>query len=217
VSTFTGSDLTLLATFARHVATSLERGRLQSDLRHVTDLQEKLRHQAMHDALTGLPNRTLFLDRAQSALGLAERTGAWPAVFYLDLDGFKPVNDTYGHEAGDVLLQAFAHRLRSCLRTADTAARLGGDEFAVLVNGPIDADGVERVIGRIRAAMARPIDLGGGREATVGASIGVTIGDTGTADVETLLRHADTAMYTAKRARDGRYVLYEQGLGGSDS
>jgi diguanylate cyclase (GGDEF)-like protein len=213
VTTFTDSDLTMLATFARHVATSLERGRLQSDLRHVTDLQEKLRHQAMHDALTGLPNRTLFLDRAENALRLAGRTGVWPGVFYLDLDGFKPVNDTYGHEAGDVLLQAFAERLRGCLRSADTAARLGGDEFAVLVNGPIDADGVARVVNRIRAEMARPIDLGGGRRATVGASIGVAIGDRVVAEVEALLRRADIAMYRAKRARDGRHVLYDEALG----
>jgi diguanylate cyclase (GGDEF)-like protein len=217
VSTFSGSDLTLLETFARHVATSLERGRLQSDLRHITDLQEKLRHQAMHDALTGLPNRTLFLDRTQNALSLARRTSNWPAVFYLDLDGFKPINDTYGHEAGDVLLQSFAQRLRGCLRSADTAARLGGDEFAVLVNGPIDADGVERVIARISTQLALPIDIGAGRKATVGASIGVTIGEPGRDDVETLLRDADTAMYTAKRARDGRYVLFQPGLGATDS
>jgi diguanylate cyclase (GGDEF)-like protein len=209
VSTFTASDLTLLETFARHVATSLERGRLQSDLRHVTDLQEKLRHQALHDALTGLPNRTLFLDRAENALRLASRTQRWPAVLYLDLDGFKPVNDTYGHEAGDLVLQAFAGRVRGCLRAADTAARLGGDEFAVLVHGPIDADGVERVVARMRAEMRRPIDLGAGRQATVGASIGVAIADAATDDVETLLRRADSAMYTAKRARDG-YVLHEE-------
>jgi diguanylate cyclase (GGDEF)-like protein len=214
VSTFTDSDQRLLETFARHVATSLERGRLQTDLRAVTDLQEKLRHQALHDALTGLPNRTLFLDRADNALRLASRTGVWPAVFYLDLDGFKPVNDTYGHEAGDVLLQAFAERLRGCLRAADTAARLGGDEFAVLVNGPIDADGVGRVVGRIREALSRPIDLSGGREATVGASIGIAVGEPAAADVETLVRRADQAMYTAKRARDGRYVIYSDELEG---
>jgi diguanylate cyclase (GGDEF)-like protein len=217
VSTFTDSDQRLLETFARHVATSLERGRLQTDLRSVTDLQEKLRHQALHDALTGLPNRTLFLDRAENAVHLAGRTQAWPAVFYLDLDGFKPVNDTYGHEAGDVLLRVFAERLHGCLRSADTAARLGGDEFAVLVNGPIDADGVDRVVGRIRDVLSRPIDLSGDRQVTVGASIGVSIAGPGADDVETLLRHADVAMYTAKRARDGRHVLFEKGLGLTNS
>jgi diguanylate cyclase (GGDEF)-like protein len=212
VATFNTNDLTLLETFARHVATSLERGRLEHDLRQVTELKEKLRHQAMHDALTGLPNRTLFLDRTEHALNLAGRNGLWPAVLYLDLDGFKPVNDTYGHEAGDVLLRAFAERLHGCLRTADTAARLGGDEFAVLLHGPIDRSGVERVLNRIRAQLDLPIDLGAGRVATVGASIGVSIADADT-DVNSLIKHADVAMYAAKRGGRGISTFYEPGLG----
>jgi diguanylate cyclase (GGDEF)-like protein len=212
VATFTASDLALLETFARHVATSLERGRLEQDLRQVTELKEELRHQAMHDPLTGLPNRTLFLDRTQHALHLAARNGLWPAVLYIDLDGFKPVNDTYGHEAGDVLLRIFAERLHGCLRAADTAARLGGDEFAVLLHGPIDTAGVTRVLERIRAELDRPVDLGGGRLATVGASIGVATGDADT-DVDTLIRHADVAMYTAKRGGRGSSVFFEGALG----
>ena len=212
VATFASSDLALLEPFARHLATSLERGRLETDLRQVTELKEKLRHQAMHDALTGLPNRTLFLDRTQHAVHLAARNGLWPAVLYIDLDGFKPVNDTYGHEAGDVLLQAFSERLDGCLRSADTAARLGGDEFAVLLHGPIDRSGVERVLDRIRNQLDLPIDLGAGREATIGASIGVAFADAGT-DVATLIGHADVAMYTAKRNGRHRSVFYEAGLG----
>jgi diguanylate cyclase (GGDEF)-like protein len=212
VATFPESDLALLETFARHVATSLERGRLEHDLRQVTELKEELRHQAMHDALTGLPNRTLFLDRTQHALHLAGRNGLWPAVLYIDLDGFKPVNDTYGHEAGDVLLRVFAERLHGCLRSADTAARLGGDEFAVLLHGPIDTPGVHRVLDRIREQLDRPVDLGAGRAAYVGASIGVALGDAGT-DVDTLVRRADVAMYTAKRSGRGRSVFFEEGLG----
>jgi diguanylate cyclase (GGDEF)-like protein len=212
VATFAASDLALLETFARHVATSLERGRLERDLRQVTELKEELRHQAMHDALTGLPNRTLFLDRTQHAVHLAGRNGLWPAVLYIDLDGFKPVNDVYGHAAGDVLLQAFAQRLQDCLRTADTAARLGGDEFAVLLHGPIDRSGVEQVLGRIRTLLDLPVDLGAGRAAKVGASVGVAIADADT-DVDTLVRHADVAMYAAKRGGRGSAVYFEKGLG----
>jgi diguanylate cyclase (GGDEF)-like protein len=208
VSTFTAADVALLETFARHLATSLERGRLEHNLRQVTELKEKLRHQAMHDALTGLPNRTLFLDRAQHALHLAERNGLWPAVLYIDLDGFKPINDTYGHEAGDALLRAFAQRLSHCVRAADTAARLGGDEFAVLLHGPIDRDGVERVIGRIRTELNLPVDLGAGRTGTVGASIGVAMTATST-DVDSLIRDADAAMYHAKRRGDNSSIFYD--------
>ena len=160
VGTFTSSDLELLETFARHVATSLDRGRLETDLRRIIELQEELRHAAMHDPLTELPNRTLFLDRTENGLNLAGRNGQWPAVLYLDLDGFKPVNDTYGHQAGDLLLKVFAQRLHEAVRTADTAARLGGDEFAVLLHGPIDATGVDQVLARVREQLALPIELG---------------------------------------------------------
>jgi diguanylate cyclase (GGDEF)-like protein len=214
VTTFTSRDLALLDTFARHVATSLERGRLEENLRQVTDLKEQLRHQALHDPLTGLPNRTLFLDRVRHAVDTAGRSGDWPAVLYLDLDGFKPVNDTFGHEAGDVLLRTVADRLRGCLRPADTAARLGGDEFVVLLNGPIDRFGVARVVERIRAQLDVPVLLGEGAFTTVGASIGVALGDEfETPDADTLVRNADIAMYAAKRAVGRDFLMYEPGLG----
>jgi diguanylate cyclase (GGDEF)-like protein len=211
VGTFASSDLALLETFARHVATSLDRGRLETDLRRVIELQEELRHAAMHDPLTELPNRTLFLDRTENGLNLAGRNGQWPAVLYLDLDGFKPVNDTYGHQAGDLLLQVFAQRLHEAVRTADTAARLGGDEFAVLLHGSIDELGVEQVLARIRTELDRPIEFGGGRTAKVGASIGVSFSGPGT-DIDTLIRHADLAMYTAKRNGKGTTVYYDPSL-----
>jgi diguanylate cyclase (GGDEF)-like protein len=216
VTTFSRSDLALLDTFARHVATSLERGRLEENLRQVTDLKEQLRHQALHDPLTGLPNRTLFLDRVRHAVDSAGRSGEPPAVLYLDLDGFKPVNDTYGHEAGDVLLRTVADRLRGCLRPADTAARLGGDEFVVLLNGPIDRFGVGRVVDRIRAQLDVPVLLGEDVVTTVGASIGVALGN-GVSDADTLVRHADIAMYAAKRAAGSEFLLYEPGLGSTTS
>jgi diguanylate cyclase (GGDEF)-like protein len=122
------------------------------------------------------------------------------------------VNDTYGHEAGDVLLQIFAQRLQDCLRAADTAARLGGDEFAVLLHGPIDRSGVDHVLSRIRSQLVEPVDLSAGRVATIGASIGVAIADAET-DVDTLVRHADTAMYAAKRGGRGRSVFFTEELG----
>src|SRR4051794_32813267 len=213
VTTFTSRDLALLDTFARHVATSLERGRLEENLRQVTDLKEQLRHQALHDPLTGLPNRTLFLDRVRHSVDTAGRTGVWPAVLYLDLDGFKPVNDTFGHEAGDVLLRTVADRLRGCLRPADTAARLGGDEFVVLLNGPVDQFGVTRVVERIRAQLDVPILLGEGVVTTVGASIGVALGDMTTGDADSLVRNADIAMYAAKRSLGDDFLIYEPGMG----
>ncbi|WP_324276539.1 putative bifunctional diguanylate cyclase/phosphodiesterase [Blastococcus brunescens] len=217
VTTFTSRDLALLDTFARHVATSLERGRLEENLRQVTDLKEQLRHQALHDPLTGLPNRTLFLDRVRQAVDASGRTGVWPAVLYLDLDGFKPVNDTFGHEAGDILLRTVADRLRGCLRPADTAARLGGDEFVILLNGPIDRFGVTRVVERIRAQLEVPVLLGDDVVTTVGASIGVALGEPGIPDADTLVRHADVAMYAAKRSAGTDFVVYEPGLGNTTS
>jgi diguanylate cyclase (GGDEF)-like protein len=211
VGTFAGSDLALLETFARHVATSLDRGRLETDLRRVIELQEELRHAAMHDPLTELPNRTLFLDRTEHDLHLAGRNGQWPAVLYIDLDGFKPVNDTFGHQAGDLLLKTFAQRLHGCVRSADTPARLGGDEFAVLLHGPIDELGVETALARIREELDRPVELSGGRTATVGASIGVAFSSRDT-DIDTLIRRADLAMYTAKRRGRGTSVFYSPAL-----
>ncbi len=213
VTTFSASDLALLDTFARHVATSLERGRLEENLRQVTDLKEQLRHQALHDPLTGLPNRTLFLDRARQAVEAAGRSQVWPAVLFLDLDGFKPVNDTHGHEAGDLLLRTIADRVRGCLRPGDSAARLGGDEFAVLLEGPVAELDVARIVDRIRAQLDVPVALGEGVLTTVGASIGAALGGPDTGDADTLVRRADIAMYAAKRSGSLDFLVYEPGLG----
>jgi diguanylate cyclase (GGDEF)-like protein len=213
VVTFDANDRALLETFARHVATSLERGRLETTLRQVTDLKEQLRHQALHDTLTGLPNRALFLDRVRQAVESAPRTGEWPTVLYLDLDGFKPVNDTHGHDAGDVLLRNVAGRLRACLRPADTAARLGGDEFAVLLTEPLADDGLARVVERICTQVAVPVDLGDGRYASVRTSIGVAAGSPRTRTADDLVRNADVAMYSAKRRGGSRHVVFDPTLG----
>jgi diguanylate cyclase len=160
-------------------------------------LGERLRHLAYHDALTGLANRTLFLDRLRTSLA----DGDTPTVLMLDLDGFKPVNDQHGHHAGDQLLQAVALRLSRCVRDAGTVARLGGDEFAVLLPATVpDLGGLVR---RMAAVVAEPVKLGPGRNAPA-VSVGVSIG-TATAvpgmDFTTLLHEADLEMYAAKRQK----------------
>jgi diguanylate cyclase (GGDEF)-like protein len=143
----------------------------------------------------------------------AARTHDWPAILYIDLDGFKPVNDTFGHDAGDLLLRTVADRIRACLRPTDTAARLGGDEFAVVLGGPIDREGVTRVIERLRSQLEVPVDLGDGRVATVGMSIGIALGEAGIGDADVLIRQADAAMYAAKRSGGNTHLFYEPGIG----
>ena len=133
-------------------------------------------------------------------------------MLYLDLDGFKPVNDEYGHDVGDAVLRTIATRLRGCLRPADTAARLGGDEFAVLLGGPLDAQGISRVVDRIRAQFDVPVDLGEGHVAKIGASIGIAVGSVDTEDADRLIRQSDIAMYAAKRSGGG-CSYYEPGMG----
>jgi len=173
--------------------------------------EEALTHQALHDALTGLPNRTLFADRLEHAVAAAERSGRRVGVLYLDLDGFKAVNDTAGHAAGDELLQQVAARIGACVRPGDTLARLGGDEFALVCpdllpadpGGP-DPERLQVVAERIRAALRTPLELTRGTF-TVGASIGAALaapvpGLAAREVAEQVLDAADRAMYRAKRA-----------------
>ena len=170
-------------------------------------LEEQLRQLAFHDPLTLLANRSLFRNRVDHALTLAQRTQEQIAVMFLDLDNFKNVNDSLGHDAGDRLLQAAAQRLVQRTRSADTVARLGGDEFAILIEGVTGAADVERVAVSITDSFAEPLLLDGA-EVRVAASIGVTFScpeDT----TEELLRNADIAMYSAKAGGKGRHVVFE--------
>ena len=170
-------------------------------------LQEEVRFLALHDTLTGLPNARLLQDRLGQAITAGRRAGQPVGVMYVDLDGFKPVNDTHGHAAGDLVLKEFAARLKRVLREADTVARVGGDEFvAVLaqINGENEA---RRAAERVLATAATPFDLGG-VQVSVSASIGLALCPAHGEDAQTLTAHADAAMYSAKRAGKNAYRIF---------
>jgi len=180
-------------------------------LRDVSDrkaFERKLRHQALHDSLTGLANRALFTDRVQHALSRRSRGSHDVVVMFLDLDDFKTVNDSLGHAAGDELLTAIASRLSENVRPGDTSARLGGDEFAVLLEGPTCPQAAFAAAERLLAALVEPVTLDGA-EVDITASLGIAIADGTTAGAEDLLRNADIAMYTAKSRHKGSYALFE--------
>jgi diguanylate cyclase (GGDEF)-like protein/PAS domain S-box-containing protein len=172
-------------------------------------LEQQLVHQAFHDPLTGLANRALFRDRVSHALTLARRHGHALTVLFLDLDDFKMVNDSLGHEVGDRLLIAAAERFRSCTRVTDTVARFGGDEFAILLEerGAIEAG---TLVERLREAMEPPFLLGG-NEVHVHASVGIASAS-GADTADDLLRNADVAMYAAKRTGKGRSEVYRSDM-----
>ena len=179
-----------------------------SDIARRKELEERLRQAALFDALTGLPNRRLFLDRLSVAIAQPDRRpGARYAVFFLDLDGFKLVNDSLGHLAGDHLLTVIACRLGEQIRAVDTAARFGGDEFAVLLTDPITEE-LLVVAKRIQDSIAQPVMLGD-QEVSVTASIGIAASESGYADPENVLRDADTAMYASKEAEPGTATLFD--------
>ena len=167
----------------------------------------ELRHQALHDALTGLPNRALIMDRIDQLLARNRRTGTMGSALFIDLDDFKNVNDTLGHEAGDRLLVAVAKRLTSALRDADTIGRMGGDEFVVLIDGASLGVAPELVAQRLLNVMRQPFDLEGAMmPLSVNTSIGIAIGDRPTGGE--LLRDADVALYQAKAAGKNRYEIF---------
>ncbi len=178
----------------------LARGRARA-LRMVEEKTGQLRHQALHDALTNLPNRALIMDRAEQMLVHARRDGTEVSAMFIDLDGFKGVNDTFGHPVGDELLRVVAARISDVLRDTDTIGRLGGDEFVVLVEG-----GPEKIAKRILAVLQEPFELGTGSPITITTSIGIATGDREAA--KDLLRDADIALYEAKGAGRNRYAEF---------
>ncbi|MBM2614469.1 sensor domain-containing diguanylate cyclase [Actinoplanes sp. LDG1-06] len=167
--------------------------------------EDQLRHLALHDTLTGLANRALFNERLAHGLRAQSRTGEALAVFFIDLDGFKAVNDGLGHSAGDLLLIESARRLELCARSSDIVARLGGDEFAILAEGLSGAEDTEAIAERIVRSLRTPFDLEG-QPVTVSCSVGVAVQEPGVpAHAEALVQAADEAMYAAKSAGKNRY------------
>jgi diguanylate cyclase (GGDEF)-like protein len=187
---------------------------------HMQDITErklteaKLAHQAMHDALTGLPNRTLFTDRMMLAKARLRRGGSLGLMF-CDLDYFKGVNDGFGHEAGDRILIEVAKRLRSVLRPSDTVARFGGDEFGLLCE-EVESEAAERIAERIKEAFSVPF-LIDGCEVPLTVSTGIALTTDPDVDPDQLLSDADLAMYAAKQRGRAAHTFFEQGMRGHPS
>jgi diguanylate cyclase (GGDEF)-like protein/PAS domain S-box-containing protein len=190
------------------------RGRVREVVSSFTDVTDRkkaeheLERQALHDTLTGLPNRSLLLDRLEQALRTARRLATPLALLVMDLDRFKEINDTFGHRAGDLLIGEVAQRITSDLRETDTVARLGGDEFAVILPGA-DEGGAGHVAQKIIAALQQPFEIEGAAH-EVAISIGIAVSPQHGEDVETLMRRADMAMYVAKNTPGGSAVYAEQ-------
>jgi diguanylate cyclase (GGDEF)-like protein len=176
--------------------------------------QERLTYLAQYDQLTGLVNRTLFRDRLVHAMARSKRKEQPLGVMLLDLDRFKAVNDTLGHDVGDALLQAVADRLKSCVREVDTIARMGGDEFTAILEGVSGEPDVAVVATRIIDSISAPFELDAHR-ASIGVSIGVTLYPSDDQNIDGLLKHADAAMYRAKQRGGNAFEFHSVTSGGT--
>lgn len=183
-----------------------------TDITQLKMQEELVHHIAHHDALTGLPNRLLLSDRMNLSIAQTRRLDHLVAVCYLDLDGFKAINDTYGHKAGDMVLIETSRRMEAGIRGNDTIARLGGDEFVMLLNDLESMDDLHVALERVIDAIDLPIELENGIRVRVSASIGVTVYPHDDSDPDTLLRHADQAMYQAKQLGKNRVAIYRPAL-----
>lgn len=179
----------------RHVTVAMERHRQRQRLETA---RREAAHRATHDGLTGLATRELFLEQLEQTLALNARHGRLTGVLFVDLDGFKAVNDTRGHQQGDALLCAIADRLRSCVRRSDSVARLGGDEFVLLVPDAEGSDAMEALKNQLGSLLRQPVPMADGPPVTPGASIGCAVAPTDGTTPAALLAAADRAMYRAK-------------------
>jgi diguanylate cyclase (GGDEF)-like protein len=199
---------TLMSSFARMLATIEQQSQ---EINEFPRRLDQLIREAFRDALTGLPNRALFMDRLSHALTRAERCGSNLAVLFLDLDRFKILNETLGQEVGDCLLREVAQRIAACLRPEDTVARLGGDEFGLLLEDTVELAGATAVAERVSAEIQRPFVVDG-RDILISASIGIALTRGGSMQPDEVLHNADLAMYQAKAEGRARYELYQPGL-----
>ncbi len=181
------------------------------DITERKQIEDQLRHQAFHDKLTGLPNRALFVDRLEHAVARANRCERRFAVLFIDIDRFKPINDSLGHLVGDKLLQEIAARLQRHLRAEDTITRLGGDEFTILLEGLQTSEYAILVAEKVQQVIAQPFVISG-HEVNVTASIGIALGNDSDQRAENILRDADIAMYRAKCAGKGRYAIFDSAM-----
>ena len=178
-----------------------------SDITERKKEQERILYQANYDALTGLPNRTLFMDRLDRVVKEARRAKSNVGLMFIDLDGFKAVNDTLGHDAGDILLKGASERMLACVRESDTVARLGGDEFTVIMPLLDGREGAAFVANRILEQLVVPFDLDG-NEGNISGSIGISLFPEQAGDAQELLQNADAAMYRAKKVGKANYQFY---------
>ncbi len=186
--------------------------KLERTSRELQESREHFRHAAFHDALTGLPNRTLFTDHLRVALGRARQNDQYLfCVLFLDLDRFKNINDSLGHPCGDELLILVARRLEACIRQTDMIARFGGDEFAILLDGLQDSSDAIGVAEKVQKAISAPFKLHN-HEAVTTASIGVALGTNNYSEAEDVIRDADTAMYRAKEHGKARYEIFDTAM-----
>lgn len=184
---------------------------IQRDITERKQMEEIIRHQATHDTLTGLPNRMLFMDHLTLAINHARRFGGMLAVMFMDIDFFKSVNDTLGHNIGDKLLRSIASRLKTCVRDTDTFARIGGDEYNILltqISGAEDA----AIIANKLISKIKPVFLIDGHGLSITTSIGISIYPNNGEDAETLLKHADIALYHVKEHGRDNYAVYDNSM-----
>jgi diguanylate cyclase (GGDEF)-like protein len=216
---FSAQEVTLAQNVAAAVTQRLENARLYTAMQR--ELQERrqseqalrasreaLHYLAYHDALTRLPNRALFYDRLRQALARASRSGQMVVLLYLDLDNFKEINDTFGHDTGDLLLQEVASRLAGCLRPIDTAARIGGDEFTIILQDMAQPADATRVAEKILDLLAQPFTIQG-KQLSITASIGLSTCPANDADLEEIIRQADLAMYRSKDTGKNSFRWFE--------